>query len=39
MIVLLTSNTRTIMVYHREPIFLKDEKIDQRIKGTLGITG
>ena len=38
MIVRLTSNTRT-KVYHNEPIFFQDKSIDQRIKGTLGITG
>jgi len=27
------------IVYHREPILLKDKNIDQRIKSTLGITG
>jgi len=25
--------------YHIDPIFYKAKKIDQRIKGTLGITG
>jgi len=35
---LLTSKLRT-KVYHSDPIFYKAEKIDQRIKGTLGITG
>jgi len=38
MIVRLTNITRTT-VYHNEPIFFKDKRIDQRIKGTLGITG
>jgi len=33
-----TSKLRT-KVYHSDPIFYKAEKIDQRIKGTLGITG
>ena len=38
MIVRLTNNTRT-KVYHNEPVFFKDKRTDQRIKGTLGITG
>jgi len=38
LIKLLTSNLRK-KFYHIEPIFYFAEKIDQRIKGTLGITG
>jgi len=38
MIVLLTNKART-NVDHSEPILYKGINIDQRIKGTLGITG
>lgn len=38
LIKLLTSNLRR-QLFHNEPIFFFAKKIDQRIKGTLGITG
>jgi len=38
LIAILTNSART-KVYHSEPLFLKDKSNDQRIKGTLGITG
>jgi len=38
LIKLQTGNLRK-QFYHNEPIFIFAKKIDQRIKGTLGITG
>jgi hypothetical protein len=38
MIVIFTNIIRT-PVCHSEPVLLKDKNTEQRIKGTLGITG
>jgi len=38
MIVIKSFITRT-KVYHNDPIFVKDKKFEQQIKGTIGITG
>jgi hypothetical protein len=38
MIVIYTYITR-VEVYRSDPIFIKDKKFEQQIKGTIGITG